>query len=917
MGARMSDEKIHGEKDLEELREACEATVMASFASVASGIWDMCGEFADTLPGLVSPRVAERLPGGAADLGSLVTDGCDASGELAGAAARAWGEQTLAPYVAGAIAGVADIIESVTGGTEEARDIARELRAVSPNVDLISHHVESLAFDLTRPGEVERDVRARLELAEDEGADLAGSGVADAVAGSIGRAFAEGAERARNRITDVCAYDVLERFSAFQDRALEAVRTAEFPEAPQAQGEEGSHGEGMRGEPGSWREAEESASFSMEEEEWLGEDEAPAMEGALDARSQILAEVADVDGHISFVEELLARCELTGEDRAQIERGIERVRRRQRDPRVTMAVVGEFSAGKSSFINALLREELFETDVVQGTTVASTVIEHGDRCELTLHRSDDLRRGRRVGDVDERGGLATVLSQYTSDVRAGEDVRYLRLRHPSAFLAQGVRVIDTPGTSSLNQWHDEVTRRTLRERADACIVLMPAVQALSAPLREFLHENLEDVLPTCVFVLTKIDLVRPRERERVVAYVRDVLLREFGLEDPLVLTYCSLPEATEFSDQRRAAEGKIVAFLRERRVQMQLQRCMGLLEGTLSALGRDMERISEERAREHERLTETQTEDLSSFIAAQRRTLHEDYLARVAKIRSDFELDLDDLVTAGERRAMLGLDDCETQDKIRAYLNDGLKKQLERSNASIEHKLSDSTGSFCALVEVREAALAACEQFVRAFQGRYRTLDALARELEVPVSVAVRVGDAGRVSAGVSPELARKSAENESADNGRFFGGVAGGAAAGAAIGSVVPGVGTALGAVTGAIVGLFGWASSSDSEKRADAFRKQVRPDVRGAVQRHFHLVRDAIKRSFGTYERDAWDEVEKMIDAYQREYGRVIEAMRERDHAEQERVGEELERIRSDRQLVEDRVELIRVTRERMRQA
>ena len=47
------------------------------------------------------------------------------------------------------------------------------------------------------------------------------------------------------------------------------------------------------------------------------------------------------------------------------------------------------------------------------------------------------------------------------------------------------------------------------------------------------------------------------------------------------------------------------------------------------------------------------------------------------------------------------------------------------------------------------------------------------------------------------------------------------------------------------------------------------------------------------------------------------VIEAMRERDHAEQERVGEELERIRSDRQLVEDRVELIRVTRERMRQA
>ena len=94
-------------------------------------------------------------------------------------------------------------------------------------------------------------------------------------------------------------------------------------------------------------------------------------------RTRLLANLADIDGHVEFVEGLLARRTFDEAEHERVQEGLERVRRRQADPTVTMAVVGEFSVGKSSFINALLREELFETDVVQGTTTAPVVISYG------------------------------------------------------------------------------------------------------------------------------------------------------------------------------------------------------------------------------------------------------------------------------------------------------------------------------------------------------------------------------------------------------------------------------------------------------------------------------------------------------------------------------------------------------------
>lgn len=634
----------------------------------------------------------------------------------------------------------------------------------------------------------------------------------------------------------------------------------------------------------------------------------------LDARSQILTELADVDGHLSFIEGLLARHELTASERSWVEKEISRVRRRQTDPTVTMAVVGEFSAGKSSFINALLREELFETDAVQGTTTAATVIYHGPERVLRVHDQPGEAGELIVGPAG-REEVARELAARTSGTGVGR--RFLSLEHPSDFLANGVRIIDTPGTNSLTQWHDALTRRTISDLADACIVLTPAVEPLSQTLRDFLRDTLADQLPSCVFVLTKIDLVRPRERGRVMAYARRVLADEFGLADAPVFTYCSLPEVEGFAEENRATERAILELLRERRVQLQVTRCVSLLERILKALRARMRRTVEERARERERLEAATHEDVSDFVGTQRPGLLHAFQDRVDEGRSRLLGELDALAPSAREEADRGLDICSNQTQVRAYLSLGLAQRLERWQRGALERLGNGRGGLTATDEVRAAAEDGRAAFERAFLDQYRTLTALGRELDIPLDTSFELDEANVTEAISREELAEEAARGELADTNRFMGSIAGGAAAGAVIGSVVPGVGTLIGAAAGGVAGFMGWNSTSTDPMRLSRLRSEVRGPVRAATDAYLAAFDQAVVRGYLAYANRAWAALDRLMADYRAVYGRAIALMRAHDQAEQSRVECELEQLRDDERRAERRMEELGCFHERLAEA
>lgn len=111
---------------------------------------------------------------------------------------------------------------------------------------------------------------------------------------------------------------------------------------------------------------------------------------------------------------------------------------------------------------------------------------------------------------------------------------------PSALLDGQFRLIDTPGTNSLEVWQEKSTAKLLQESSDLSVVLIDATKPLPQTLCRFMSENLGPVLSKCVFVLTKMDAVRPKEREAMKNYVETRLRQEFELESPLVIPYCAL-----------------------------------------------------------------------------------------------------------------------------------------------------------------------------------------------------------------------------------------------------------------------------------------------------------------------------------------------------------------------------------------
>ena len=209
--------------------------------------------------------------------------------------------------------------------------------------------------------------------------------------------------------------------------------------------------------------------------------------------------------------------------------------RERLERRYTLAVVGEFSSGKSYLLNALLGKARYDaggriagllaTDI-NPSTATITELEYGlPEAAVARYPSgrseriplDNLSRFVAVAQGDALGGL--------HDATAQEDAApsNVRVAIDSAFLAAGFTVADTPGLASLNPAHRRATLAYL-PRTDAVLYLIDTQQPFTEGDAAFLGLIGQHVR-TIFIVQTKIDLWRMPEgnataweaaRERIV-----------------------------------------------------------------------------------------------------------------------------------------------------------------------------------------------------------------------------------------------------------------------------------------------------------------------------------------------------------------------------------------------------------------
>jgi GTP-binding protein EngB required for normal cell division/tetratricopeptide (TPR) repeat protein len=189
------------------------------------------------------------------------------------------------------------------------------------------------------------------------------------------------------------------------------------------------------------------------------------------------------------------------------------------DRPLLVAVMGEFNAGKSSFVNALCGADVAPTGVTP-TTATINVLRFGATPEARVVHHDGSARAIPAADL-----VAFLGTLRDADAR---EVRMVEIFLPVETLRR-VEIVDTPGLNSIRPEHERVARDFLRD-ADAIVWVFAAGQAAKATEREALalaHAAGKRV----VGVLNKIDRAEPGEVSALVRHVEGTL---GDLVDPVV-----------------------------------------------------------------------------------------------------------------------------------------------------------------------------------------------------------------------------------------------------------------------------------------------------------------------------------------------------------------------------------------------
>ena len=186
-----------------------------------------------------------------------------------------------------------------------------------------------------------------------------------------------------------------------------------------------------------------------------------------------------------------------------------RIKKRLEQPLFSVAVVGEFSRGKSTFLNDLIGKELLPVGDLP-TTAMLTKIVYGK--EQKFFRFYDGKK--------EEISLET-LENLVADDNGNDPSGVILAETPFEFLNKnGIQFIDTPGAGDIFGNRAAITTETIAS-CDATIVTVSATMPLSLTEKSFVEDNIFlKKIPRVAVVVTRLDQVPEKEREKVYEHIK-------------------------------------------------------------------------------------------------------------------------------------------------------------------------------------------------------------------------------------------------------------------------------------------------------------------------------------------------------------------------------------------------------------
>ena len=197
-----------------------------------------------------------------------------------------------------------------------------------------------------------------------------------------------------------------------------------------------------------------------------------------------------------------------------------------------IVVVGEFSRGKSTFINALLGKRVLPAATKPTTTIINK-ISYGEEPEFNLHfrESKDIKKITEEEFKDITAKLEPEdyddefeVNDYNENLKVISSISYADIKYPTEICKEGIEIIDTPGTNDLDQQREEITFNFI-PKSDIAIFLLAAYQILSQSEVNFLKERIIDNdIKKIFFIINFKDKLNTKEDEdKVMSYAKDHL----------------------------------------------------------------------------------------------------------------------------------------------------------------------------------------------------------------------------------------------------------------------------------------------------------------------------------------------------------------------------------------------------------
>ena len=184
-----------------------------------------------------------------------------------------------------------------------------------------------------------------------------------------------------------------------------------------------------------------------------------------------------------------------------------------------VVVVGRFSRGKTSLMNAVLGSDQLPTGIVPLTSVI-TKVRYGTRERVLIeYESGGLRTGVPLSElrkyVTEEGNPGNRMRVKVAEVQL-----------PAELLRRGFCFVDTPGLGSAIAANELTTERYISE-IDALILVTSFEGPLSNDEIRFLQMTRDGIKKVSV-IINKSDLATPDERAQVRQFVETRLRQELN-----------------------------------------------------------------------------------------------------------------------------------------------------------------------------------------------------------------------------------------------------------------------------------------------------------------------------------------------------------------------------------------------------